>query len=364
MRTTGVFLLALAALAGVSAVESQPADATPEDVKQALEQGVRGILEPALRSRAGVGFRSFECEVPPDFGPGRRFQCEAIDEEGDWLGYAIRVEEDGTATVDLASERASELDSESRATLEAPCRRFLERYQAREWDALVADLHPALREKETLESARADLREVRELLGDVTSTELELHAVHESGRQELVYGVTCAHGRASARFGVEPDDAGVWRVIAFLVSAPPGSREQAVLLERVARRNLSEIVGTQVKEIDAPLERLVRPGDAVEGEIQLEGGRRMPVRIAQTGWKDDFDPVDYRFSILDVEWLVRRALAKQLPDVVTVECAAPVVPDGGEIGCTAIGRQGEPLDLVVSRSGGEHRMHRRTSPGK
>ena len=364
MRTTGAFLLALATLAGVSAVESQPADATPEDVKQALEQGVRGILEPALRSRAGVGFRSFECEVPPDFGPGRRFHCEAIDEEGDWLGYAIRVEEDGTATVVLASERATALDSESRATLEAPCRKFLQRYEAREWDALVADLHPALREKETLESARADLREVRELFGDVTSTELELHAVHESGRQELVYALRCERGILSARFGVEPDDAGVWRVIAFLVSAPPGSREQAVLLERAGRRTLSETVGAPVKRLEAPLERLVRPGDAVEGEIQLEDGRRMPVRIAQTGWKDDFDPIDYRFSILDVEWLVRRALAKQLPDLVTVECAAPMVPDGGETDCMATGRQGERLDLVVSRSGGEHRMHRRTSPGK
>ena len=364
MQTTGAFLLALATLAGVSAVESQPADATPEDVKQALEQGVRGILEPALRSRAGVGFRSFECELPPDFGPGQRFQCEAIDEEGDWLGYAIRVEEDGTATVVLASERAAQLNAKLRVTLEEPCRRFLDRYQARDWEALVADLHPALRVNENLETARTNMAEVRDLLGDVESIEAEIHAVDESGRQELVYGLTCAHGRASARFGVEPDEAGVWRVIAFLVSAPPGSREQAVLLERAGRRTLSETVGAPVKQLEAPLERLVRPGDAVEGEIQLEDGRRLPVRIAQTGWKDDFDPVDYRFSILDVEWLVRRALVKQLPDLVAVECAAPVVPNGGEIGCTAIGRQGERLDLVVSRSGGEHRMRRRTSPGK
>jgi len=88
----------------------------------------------------------------------------------------------------------------------------------------------------------------------------------------------------------------------------------------------------------------------------------MPVRVAQTGWKDDFDPVDYRFSILDVEWLVRRALEKQFPGLERVECDAAVVPDGGETACTAIGENDARLDLVVSRSGGEHRMRRRASP--
>ncbi len=156
---------------------------------------------------------------------------------------------------------------------------------------------------------------------------------------------------------------GVWRVIAFLVSAPPGSREQAGLLERGGRKKLSDTVGAPVKRLDAPPERLIRPGDVVEGEIELEDGRRMPVRVAQTGWKDDFDPIDYRFSILDVEWLVRRALVDELPDLAAVKCAAPVVPDRGETLCTATGRQGERLDVVVSRSGGEHRMRRRAPPG-
>jgi hypothetical protein len=338
-------------------------DGSREAAKAVLEQSVRSILEPALRKSAGVGFRSFQCELPLELGAGNRFHCEGIDEEGDWLGYSIRIEEDRSATVVLASEQASGLDAKTRATLEAPCRRFLDRYQDRDWGSLDADLHPALRALKAYAAAGSDLREVRELLGGVRSHRLEIHAVHESGRNELVYTLECERGRLSARFGLQTDDHGVWRVIAFLVSAPPGSREQAMLLERVARKRLAEIIGAPVAGLDAPLERLVRPGDAVEGVVKLEDGKRMPVRIAQTGWKDDFDPVDYRFSILDVVWLVHRALAPRLPGPVTVRCGAAVVPDGGETVCTATGGDGTRLELVVNRSGGAYRMHQRKAQG-
>jgi len=349
--------------AGAFAGQVNHKEGAREAAKAALERSVRSILEPALRKSAGVGFRSFQCELPGQLGAGNRFQCEGIDEDGDWLGYSIRIEEDRSATVVLASERASALDAETRATLEAPCRRFLDRYQARDWAALDADLHPALKAEKTYASASSDLREVRELFGGIRSDRLEVHAVDESSRNQLVYTLDCKRGRLSARFGLEQDDHGMWRVIAFLVSALPGSREQAMLLEKAGRKSLAETIGAPVAGLNAPLERLMRPGDAVEGVVELEDGKRMPVRIAQTGWKDDFDPVDYRFSILDVTWLVRRALAHRLPAPITVRCNDAVVPDGGETGCTATGADGTRLDLEVTRSGGAHRMHRRAPQG-
>ncbi len=363
MRYVTYCWIAVMITAGAAGGVSLAADPSPEAVRRELERQVRAMLEPALQENAGVGFRSFECRLPVPSDSGARLHCEGIDEDGDWLGYAIQVTEDGAATVALASERASGLDEQSRATLEAPCRRFLDQYQRRDWDALVTDLHPALRGQERFSSAPEDLRDMRELFGDVQSSELDIHAVRDSGRQELVYTLTCANGKATARFGVAPDDDGTWRVIAFLVTAPAGSPEQALLLDRVGRANLSQLTGRSVRRLDAPLAALVHPGDAVEGTIVLDDGRRLPIRVSQTGWKDDFDPVDYRFSILDVRWLVRRAVADRLPAPVSVECDAAVVPDGGETGCTAVGGDGSRLQLVVSRSGGDHRMRVRAPSG-
>jgi hypothetical protein len=352
-----VWVVVAASVAALVRVDAEGAsDPSSGSLKAALEQQVRAILEPALRSSAGVGFRTFGCDLPTPFEPGSGFRCEAIDEDGDWLGYAIKVAKDGSATVILASERAKGLDPEARATLEAPSREFLVHYQDRDWDALVSELHPALREQGGFDEARRDLAEMRDLFGAVESAKLEIHSVRHTGRQELVYALDCEHGHASLRLGLAPDDHGTWRVVAFLLSAPPGSPEQAMLLERVGRARLSQVTGEVVKRVDAPFDRLLIPGDAVEGTLELEDGRRMPMRVAQTGWRDDFDPVDYRFSILDVAWLVRRALAATLASPVEVTCETPVVPDGGETKCTAVGGDGTRREVVVTRSGGAHRM--------
>lgn len=356
-------LVVAAIAAGVHAGQVDPQKGSHEAAKVILEQSVRSILEPALRKSAGVGFRTFECELPPGLDAGQRFHCEGIDEDGNWLGYSIRIEKDRSATVVLASERASQLDAKTRATLEKPCLRFLEQYDDRDWKALDADLHPALRSDKSYSAASSDLREVRELLGKVRSHRLETHAVDESGLNQLVYALDCERGRLSARFGMAQDDHGVWRLVAFMVSATPGSREQAMLLERAGRKRLGEIIGAPVARLDAPLDRLVRPGDAVEGVAELADGKKMPVRIAQTGWRDDFDPADYSFSILDVVWLLRRALAQRMPVPIAVRCDDAVVPDGGETNCAATGGDGSRLDLVVSRSGGTIRMRRRKPQG-
>jgi hypothetical protein len=329
---------------------------TPPDATAQLTEAIRGMIEPNLKTTAGVGFRTFECDAPLPLRPDSRIDCEALDDEGDVLNYVIAVDDEGMAEVVLASQPASQLDPSLRGMLDAPSRAFLADSEAKRWTELYAGLHPVLQDQITADDLRTQLEPAWNLLGSSRKADLTTHAVHSSGRHELVYALDCANGPGSARFGVAEDDTGVTRVTAFTLSAEPGTPLQATMLEAAGRDMLSGLVGVPITRLDVPLEQLARTGDAVEGLAFLADGGDLPVRAVQSGRKDDFDPIDYRFQVLDSKWLLERMYAQKAETAASVACPERVVPDGGEQTCTVELMSGERLAVTVARRGGDHRV--------
>lgn len=329
---------------------------TPPDANAQLTAAIRGMIEPNLKTSAGVGFRTFECDALLPLQQDSRIDCDALDDEGDILRYVIAVDDEGMAEVVLASQPASQLDPSLREMLDAPSRTFLADSEAKRWTELYAGLHPVLQDQMTADDLRTQLEPAWNLLGSSRKADLTTHAVHSSGRHELVYALDCANGAGTARFGVAEDEAGVTRVTAFTLSAEPGTPLQATMLEAAGRDMLSGLVGAPISRLDAPLERLVRPGDAVEGLAILADGGDIPVRAVQSGRKDDFDPIDYRFQVLDSEWLLERMYAQKEESAVAVACPSRVVPDGGDQTCTVELMSGESLAVTIARRGGDHRV--------
>ncbi len=329
---------------------------TPPDAAEQLTAAIRDMIEPNLRASAGVGFRTFECDAPMPLRPDSRIDCQAVDDEGDVLRYVIAVDDEGMAEVVLASQPAGQLDDGLKAALEAPCRQFLADSEAGRWTDLYAGLHPVLQDQITVDGLRTQLESAWKLLGTLRGAELDTHAVHSSGRHELVYDLDCSNGAGTARFGVAEDDAGATRVTAFTLSAAPGTPLQATMLEDAGRDMLSGLVGRPIVRLDAPLERLVRPGDAVEGTASFADGGDMPFRAVQSGRKDDFDPIDYRFQVLDAPWLIERMFAQQSKETASVDCPSRVVSDGGDEICTVELVTGDRLAVTIARRAGDHRV--------
>jgi hypothetical protein len=346
------WLVLLVAGAGSPVAGQQPA-ASPSASE--LNAAVRGLIEPGFRKNTGIGFARFECNASAPVQPGDLFDCDAVDQEGDSLRYTLGVDEEGTARVVLVSQPASQLTAAERAALEPPCHAFLGAYAAGQWDALYTALHPSLRETATLEALRAQLEPVRASLGALRGVELRRYARHVSGRHELEYALSAESGRGVARFGVALDDAGA-RLTAFNVSAEPGTPLQKALLEASLRGMVSGLVGEPVTRVEAPLDRLVRVGDAVLGKAHLAAGGDMPIRVSQKGRKDDFDTIDYACQVLDAPWLIRRLFVTQSKPVASVDCPKRVVPDGGGLTCEVKLESGERLAATVTRRGGDHRV--------
>jgi hypothetical protein len=319
-----------------------------------MEAAVRQALESELQKGYGIGFSSFECDIDEDIAPGGRFDCQAVDESGDRMAYTIGIGEDGEARVILVSQPASQLSPTDREILEPPCRAFLDDFSAENWTALYAALDPSLREAVTADAAQAMLEPVRSVLGAVKKAELQTHAVHESGRHELVYRLDCEQSPGEARFGIVLGDGGA-RLTAFVITPAPGSSGQAVMLEAVGRDMLSGLIGEKVVRVNAPFADLRELGDAVEGTAWLEDGRDLPIRAVQSGRKDDFDPVDYRFQVLDVPWLLRHMLEAKSRTVESVDCPQRVVADGQVVSCTVTTDDGT-LIVTLQRQGGNYRV--------
>lgn len=319
-----------------------------------MEAAVRQALESELQKGYGIGFSSFACDIDEDIAPGGRFDCQAVDESGDRMEYTIGIDDDGGASVILVSQPASQLSVADRQILEKPCTAFLDDFSAESWTELYAALDPSLREAVTVDAARAMLEPVRSVLGAVKNAELQTHAVHESGRHELVYSLDCEHNPGDARFGVVVGDDGA-RLTAFVITPAPGSPGQAVMLEHTGLDMLSGLTGEKVVRLDAPLQELREFGDAIEGTAWLEDGRDLAIRVVQSGRKDDFDPVDYRFQVLDVPWLLRHMLEAKSRTIENVDCPQRVVADGQVVSCTVVTDDGT---LVVSlrRQGGNYRV--------
>ena len=130
-----------------------------EQMLEQLSTTMRGLVEPTFKESVGFGFSSFECDVETDLGPSSRFDCTAVDEEGEPIGYTFEVDDEGMASVVLATQLAENLTAGDRAELEPPCIRFLDLYSKADWAALISELHPALLETVPAEQVEAQVVE-------------------------------------------------------------------------------------------------------------------------------------------------------------------------------------------------------------
>jgi hypothetical protein len=352
LRIAPWIVLASCTIATPHASAQEP---TREQMLEELSTTMRGLVEPAFKESVGFGFSSFECEVETDLGPGSRFDCTAVDEEGERIGYTLSVDGEGMATVVLATQLAENLTAGDRAVLEPPCLRFLDLYSKAEWATLISELHPALLETVPGDQVEAQLVPVREALGGIETVELVSYGRHATGRHELAYRLECARGPGVARLGLFIDDDGS-RVSAFVVSPSPGSDLHARMLNALGREMIASFINEPVERIDAPIDQLHSVGDAVEGTARLGDGREIRIGVVQQGRHDDFDTIDYRFQVLEVSWLLMRAFAARPDPAVAVECPTRVAPDGGTLTCRAEFASGETRDVTVARSGGDHRI--------
>ena len=352
-------LCALVICGGAWAGPSAAQEPSREQMLQQLSTSMRELVEPGFRESVGFGFASFRCEVETDRGPGSRFDCTAIDDEGEQIGYTFEVDDEGMATVVLATQFADNLPAGDRAVLEPPCLRFLDLYSVGDWDTLVSEIHPALLETVPGDTIRAQLAPVRVALGEVRSTRLVTVSRHvmedQTTRHELAYELECANGPGVARLGLFIDGDGP-RVSAFVVSPSPGSDLHAQMLNALGREMIASVVDEPVERIDAPIDQLHSVGDAVEGTARLGDGREIRIGVVQQGRHDDFDTIDYRFQVLEVSWLLMRAYAARPDPAVSVECPTRTAPDGGTLTCRAEFASGETRDVTVARSGGDHRI--------
>jgi len=322
-----------------------------------LTAETRRPLEANLRAQVGYGFSVFECDGEPPLGPGDRFSCNAVDEEGDRLRYTIEVDDQGGASVVSADQEAASLTPADLEMLAKPCRAFFESLVTRQWQQLFDALHPNLQaELGGVARVKSMLEPVLEFYGTFTSFEPTWLTVRFSGEQELQFMLQAPSKHAEARFGFARDDAGELRLLSFVVTAIPGSPEQALWLEQVARKALSKALDLEIVEVDAPLTRLVRQGDMVEGVAVLADGRKVAIAVEQRGHKDDFDVDDYHFAVLEIELLLERALRGKLEGLGSVRCESKTVPDGGQTTCTASLESGDTRRFTVLRQGGDHRV--------
>jgi hypothetical protein len=327
----------------------------PDELLAELTAAMRNLIEPQFTAATGLEFSTFSCLVAGELGPGGTFDCDAVDQEGDRIRYTLAVDDEGTATVVLASQPAADLTEADRAVLEPPCRRFLEAFATADWSSLVAALHPTLRDAEGGDAIRARLEPTRRSLGEPVSVELVSYAHHASGRHELEYALACANGPAVARFGLL-EDGDVLRVSAFAIRPTPGSKLAAELLAKESRDGVESMVGSGVSRVEAPFEELRSVGDAVDGTAWLADGSDLVIRIVQHGRTDDFELDDFTIQMLDVPWMIRRAFAERPDQATTVDCPGRVAPDGGSLTCSLALASGKRVAVTVARRGGDHRI--------
>ena len=325
-----------------------------------LTEGLRELLQAQYRELLDITFEDFSCEIELPLGVGDRFYCRALDNEGDRFRFGLEVSEEGEANVYEVALSPSGIEVEDRERLTPPCERFLRAFGAGDWESLVADLHPALQKELEDGYVLEQLKIVREAFGRAEWSDPRWYTQSTDGDQGLEYSLDAEVDGGVARFRVAFDDQETLRLVGFIVTAEPGSAASLRLIDHHGRVLLSRIVGKSVSGIEGPLERLRSPGDLVDVTATLADGSALPVVVEQRGQLDDFETKDYFYAVLDTEMIVSEGVKGRLEGVTSVECAAPVVPDGGEVRCVVEHDAATALQLILSRRGTEHRL--RTAP--
>ena len=321
-----------------------------------LSAALRDALEPRFRDMTGLGFTRFTCAVPDDAPPGREFTCDATDEEGDLFHYRIVAADPEGQPMVWMSQPVVQLNPEGLEVIERPCLAFLDAFAAGSWDDAHRQFSDQFRQRTTATELGATLEDVRAVLGTVVASDARLYATPQPGLHQLQYALETAGGRAVARFLLQFVGEGDARIVAFIVSAEPGTELQSRLLSMVGREALGSMLSRPVADIRGPLDELEILGDAVEAEAVFEDGSAIAIRVEQDGSVHDFDRDDYRFQVLDVPTILRLHYEAQGAAIEEARCPRPVTPDGGRLDCTVGLVDGSERAVTVMRRGGQHRL--------
>lgn len=350
MRTALVLILSLASTGAV-------ADSNVSD-ESALVTQLRTALEQQFRTSTGLGFASFDCDLSPRTPLGQEVTCDAVDEEGDRFLYRIfSGAQDGPPTVST-SQPVSQLATEGRQVIEAPCLAFLDAFGRGVWEDAYAELSVEFSNGFSLDELKSLLRPLRDALGDLTGAKALTYATPSPGLHQLEYALDTSQGEAVARFRLRIGDGQQAHIDSFLITARPGSQLQATLLSAVGREALTPLLGQPVVRLTGPLATLERIGDTIEGQAVLEDQTAVPIWVEQHNTAHDLDPNDYRFRVLDVPFLIHRYLVSTGVESETISCPSRTAPDGGRIDCVAVLPGGTERAISVARRGGDHRLLR------
>jgi len=348
MKFTDLTALCLIFSTAVAAAE-QP---SPEELTATLRQS----LEEQFESSTGLHFSSFQCNMEGDFRPRMELTCDATDEEGDYFTYRLVVKDQDQPPVVKVFQPIDQLNPAGREMLERPCLAFLGAFERADWLEAYNGLSPELQGVISPAEFEASLEPIKQALGDLQDIEAKSYSSPSPGLHVLEYALTTEGGDGVARFRLQLTNDEQAQIIAFLVTARPGSALQAKLLSESGRQTLTPLLGQPVKQIKAPLSSLELLGDAVEGIAVMADGKEVPIRVEQHGTAYDLDGNDYRFQVLDVSWLIRQYLVSTGVEAAEIDCPAPTAPDGGEIECAATMEDGSRRQITIARRGGDHRL--------
>lgn len=316
---------------------------------------LRAELETEFRRATGLGFLSFGCDERSVPGADE-LRCEAVDEEGDRFFYRLWSGDGERPATSVVWQPVAQLDTEGLTWLRAPTDRYLEAFARHDWPALRSTLTAAFGNEFNAERLAELLRPLRDAAGEIGSYEPVLYNAPSQGRHALEYRIAAVEGELLGRFRIAADEAGNARVEAFLMIPEPGSPLAIRSRRGQAASVLGALLGQPVAEVRVPLARLGRAGDSAEGEVVLEDGSMVAVRAAQVAPTTDFDGNDYRFQVLEAEWLIRSHLVAAGRSPSAVECPRRVVPDGDALDCAASIDNGTSKRFRLLRRGGDHRL--------
>lgn len=345
MSRSMLAVLALAVTLPGSAAE------TPDRALDAL----RAELESEFRGATGLGFRNFDCDDRSLPGASE-LRCEAVDDEGDRFFYRLWSGDGERPATSVVWQPVTQLDTDGLTWLRAPTDRYIDAFARRDWQALQSTLTTPFGNEFDAERLAKLLAPLRDAAGEVARYEPLLYNSPSEGRHALEYRIGAAEGELLGRFRLAADEAGNARVEAFLMIPEPGSPLAIESRRGQAASALGALLGRPVTEVRLRFEQLARAGDAAEGEVVLEDGSRVAVRAAQVGPTTDFDGNDYRFQVLEAEWLIRSHLVSAGRPPGAVDCPRRVVPDGDALTCSVSAGDGGTERFRLLRRGGDHRL--------
>lgn len=347
MDLAAAFFLGLAGTTAMAGTDSGPASKVQE---------IREPLEQQFRDATGLGFDRFDCAPLPTPAERWELSCEAVDEEGDHFTYRIVADGSGEAPSVSMSQPVTQLNPAGLERIAKPCEAFIDAFAESDWQAVHAQLQADFQASFPVERVEGILLPLRNEFGNIGLKRAVLYGSPQPGVHQLEFSIVTDHGEATGRFRLAfVDDENV-RIIGFLLTSQPGSKLQAHLLAQQGATAIRPFLDQSVVSLEGPFADLRRIGDAAELSAVLESGATIAVRVEQTGTAHDLDANDYVFQILDAPTLIRHQLTSSGFSPQEVDCSVRVVPDGGEVRCTATLSDSSTRRFIIARRGGEHRL--------